>query len=149
MAGSIAAERLRTDPIPATPRPAQPPRRTSPSPQARRPGGSLRRTTLVCIALVVGSLLSVVGANAYLTQHQVQLTHMQQQLAGELDQYHDLQNKVAHIASPTNVVSQAQRHGLVAPGHVTDLPQVTVAPAAVTTTAPPAPGASARPNGGR
>jgi hypothetical protein len=84
----------------------------------------------------------VVAASAYLTQGQVRLTRMQQQLTSELGRYRDLESRVAHLADPSNVVSQAQRHGLTAPSRVTDLPQVNLAQVPPTSTASTAPAAA-------
>jgi hypothetical protein len=92
----------------------------------------------------------VVAASAYLTQGQVRLTRMQQQLTSELGQHRDLELRVAQLADPSNVVSQAQRDGLTAPSKVTDLPQVSVVPASVpTSSAPTAAHTSAPPTAGR
>jgi hypothetical protein len=87
----------------------------------------------------------VVAASAYLTQGQVRLTRMQQQLTSELGRYRDLESRVAHLADPSNVVSQAQRHGLTAPSRVTDLPEVNLAQASPTSTASTVPAAAAAP----
>jgi hypothetical protein len=90
----------------------------------------------------------VVAASAYLTQGQVRLTRMQQQLTAQLGRHRDLELRVAQLADPSNVVSQAQRHGLTAPSRVTDLPQVS--PASVTaSTVPTAAHASVPPAAGR
>jgi hypothetical protein len=81
----------------------------------------------------------VVGASAYLTQGQVRLTRMQDQLTTELGRHLDLEAHVATFVGPSNVLSQAQRNGLDAPKSVTDLPQVIPsAPSALSspTTAP-------------
>jgi cell division protein FtsL len=104
---------------------------------------------VLCGALVLCSLLMVVAASAYLTQGQVRLTRMQQQLTSELGHHRDLEARVAQLADPSNVVSQAQRHGLTAPSHVTDLPQVTVSPPPAASTAPTRGNASVQPTAGR
>jgi cell division protein FtsL len=64
----------------------------------------------------------VAGADAYLTQGQVRLTRLQQQLSTELGRHHDLEMNLAQLSNPTAVVSAAQQDGLQAPGQVTDLP---------------------------
>jgi cell division protein FtsL len=79
----------------------------------------------VCGAIVVVTLLMVVAASAYLTQGQVRLTRIQQQLTSALGQHSDLEARVAQLADPSAVISQAQLHGLTAPTKETDLPQVT------------------------
>ena len=125
---ATAPSRVRIDApaLPAGPRPAS---RPAPATSSRRRGGSLRRTTVACVTLVLGSLLAVVAANAYMTQGQVELTQMQQKLTSDLGQHRDLEAQVAKLVNPSSVVSSAQAHGYVAPSHVTDLPQATDPPA--------------------
>ena len=65
--------------------------------------------------IVLVSLLMVVAASAYMTQGQVRLTRLQAQLTAVLGQHHDLEQRVAQLSDPSEVVSQAQHHGLVAP----------------------------------
>jgi hypothetical protein len=141
MALSTAPERVT---VAAAPRPvpdtAPRARPAVASPGRRVPHWSLRRTAALCGALVLCSLLMVVAASAYLTQGQVRLTRMQQQLTSELGQHRDLELRVAQLADPSNVVSQAQRHGLTAPSQVTDLPQVNLTPAPATASTSPTAG---------
>jgi cell division protein FtsL len=90
----------------------------------------------VALVLVVGSLLAVAGAQAYLTQGQVRLARLQQQLTNEEARQRDLQLQVARLEDPSHVVGQAQQQGLSVPNQVTDLPLVPSAPStAVATTA--------------
>jgi len=132
MAASTAAQRVRADaPVRTAPAFSRPEPRTTGQTHERRTGGSLRRTTVACVVLVVGSLLAVVAANAYMTQGQVHLTQLQQQLTSELGQHRDLEARVSKLVNPSSVVSNAQRGGYVAPGRVTDLPQVTEPPPSV------------------
>jgi len=86
----------------------------------------MRRAVVASAVVVVGSLLTVVGANAYLTQGQVRLTRMQQQLVSASGKHRDLELKVATLTNPSNVVSEAERAGLDAPSKVTDLPEVSL-----------------------
>ncbi|MGA2036019.1 MAG: hypothetical protein ABSH04_00300 [Acidimicrobiales bacterium] len=79
---------------------------------------------VVAVAVAVGSLLAVVGAQAYLTQGQVRLTRLQEQLNTQLGQNGDLEMRLAQLEQPANVLSEAQKQGLVAPSNVTDLSQV-------------------------
>jgi len=124
MAVATAPERLRRTTAPAgVPETVTEPRRAFAVPARRGPHRTLQQVAATCAALVVGSLLMVVGASAYLTQGQVRLTRMQQQLTVEVGRHHDLELRVAQLANPSGVVSQAQRHGLTAPTRVTDLPQ--------------------------
>jgi hypothetical protein len=59
-----------------------------------------------------------------LTQGQVRLTRLQEQLSTQLGQHRDLELRVAQLEQPANVLSEAQKQGLVAPKDVTDLSQV-------------------------
>lgn len=148
---------------PRTSNPARAPRGGRPSSAGRplavvegRRGRSPRpRRHLVVLALLlsVGSLVAVAGAHAYLTQGQFKLTRLQDQLSAQLGEHRDLELKVAQLEQPSNVLSEAQKQGLVVPSSVTDLPQVaTSAPATTTepattsqaaaTTSKPAKGAS-------
>jgi hypothetical protein len=49
---------------------------------------------------------------------------LQDQLSTQLGQHRDLELRVAQLEQPANVLSEAQKQGLVAPKGVTDLPQV-------------------------
>ena len=142
MAVATAPERVRVAGAPGRLPDAAPQPRPAESPGRRGPHRSLQRTAALCGAIVLCSLLMVVAASAYLTQGQVRLTRMQQQLTSELGRYRDLESRVAHLADPSNVVSQAQRHGLTAPSRVTDLPQVNLAQVPPTSTASTAPAAA-------
>jgi hypothetical protein len=82
---------------------------------------------VLAVALAVGSLLAVAGADAYLTQGQVRLTRLQEQLNAQLGQHRNLELGVAQLEQPAGVLSEAQKEGLVVPGDVTDLPQVNAA----------------------
>jgi len=142
MATAAAPARVRAEPgAPQTP--TQPaPRRATPTPARRTPARAPRRAVAFCFIVVVGSLLSVVAADAYLTQGQVRLTRMQQQLTADLGRHRDLELEVARSSDPSKVVGEAQGRGLVAPDHVTDLPQVSVS-SSTASTAPAAGGTAA------
>lgn len=148
---ATAPERVRLAAAPVrVPLPAHEPR-----PAVESPGRSGTRWTLGRMAALSGviilvSLLMVVASSAYLTQGEVRLTKMQQQLTSELGQHRNLLARAARLADPSNVVSQAQRHGLTAPSKVTDLPQVNVSTSSATTsTAPVAGHPSVTSTGGR
>lgn len=79
---------------------------------------------VLALVLVVGSLLLVAAAQAYLTQGQVRLAHLQQQLTNEEAQHRDLELQVARLEDPSQVVSRAQQQGLTVPAQVTDVPLV-------------------------
>jgi hypothetical protein len=86
----------------------------------------MRRSVVASAVVVVASLLTVVGADAYLTQGQVRLTRMQQQLTSASGRHRDLEAQVATLTNPSKVVSEAERAGLDAPTKVTDLPAVSL-----------------------
>ena len=123
----LAPERQAGDLAVGRPLIASPPP-TRPAAASGRGGSrrSLRRAAAAAVTVVAASLLAVVGADAYLTQGQVRLTRMQSQLTTVSDTYRDLQLRVARLSTPARIVSQAEGDGLVAPTHVTDLPQVTL-----------------------
>ncbi|MHB8329595.1 MAG: hypothetical protein ACYDD6_08240 [Acidimicrobiales bacterium] len=70
----------------------------------------------------MGSLLAVAGAEAYITQGQVRLARLEQQLNTQQADHRDLELQVAQLENPSSIVSQAQQHGLTVPSQVTDLP---------------------------
>jgi len=141
MATATAPARARAEARPLQTPGAPAPRRTTPAPSRPTPSAAPRRALVLCFTLVVGSLLSVVAADAYLTQGQVRLTRLQEQLNTDLGRHRDLELEVAQRSSPSKVVGEARHHGLVAPDHVSDLPQASVSDTSATTTAP-APGAT-------
>jgi len=61
-----------------------------------------------------------------MTQGQFRLTQLQQKLDTQLGQHRDLELRVAQLEQPANVLSEAEKQGLVlpGPGTVTDVPQV-------------------------
>jgi hypothetical protein len=99
-------------------------------PSRRRSSWSLRPTLIIAVSLVLGSLLLVAGAQAYLTQQSVHLAQVQAQLAVQVGQHRDNELRVAQLSNPSHVVRTAQKQGLTVPGTVTDLPGVTVPPVA-------------------
>ena len=111
-------------------------------PSARRSTRWVRRpAALGATVLVVGSLLATVAAHAYLTQGQIRLARLQQQVAVQINEHRDLELQVSQLENPAHVVVQAQQQGLGAPSQVGDLPQVPLgtpaaAPATTPTTAP-------------
>ncbi len=97
-------------------------------PRRRRSPGSLRPTLVAAVVLVVGSLLLVAGAQAYMTQQQVRLTQIESSLSTQVGEHHDLELRVAQLSNPAHIVSAAQQQGLTVPSQVTDLTPVTVPP---------------------
>jgi cell division protein FtsL len=121
-------------------------------PSRRRRPWSLRPTLIVVIVLVLGSLLVVAGAQAYMTQEQVRLTGVQTQLAAQVGMHHNLELQVAALSNPAHIVRAAQSQGLTVPSQVTDLPPVAVSGAVAArpkskTTPPAHRGSHARPSG--
>ncbi len=113
------------------------PRRAVESPGRSLPRWTPVRTATLCGVIVLVSLLMVVAASAYLTQGEVRLTRMQQQLTSELGQHRNLLARAAQLSDPSTVVSRAERDGLTAPSKVTDLPLVNVSTASDPTTSSP------------
>lgn len=72
----------------------------------------------------VCSLLAVGGAHAYLVQGQVRLARLQHELTTAQSEQRALEVQVAQLEDPSNVVAQAEQHGLTVPSQVTDLPLV-------------------------
>ena len=98
-------------------------------------------------AIILMSLLIVVAASAYLTQGQVRLTRMQDQLTSVLGRHRVLEYRLARLSDPSRVVTQAENDGLVAPSKVTDLTPVRVPKSSVTaSTVPSAKSNSAKSN---
>jgi Tfp pilus assembly protein PilX len=125
---AVPASQLRARPaVRRQPSPSTRPTLSEPRtrPQRRGPARRRRLVVAVFVVLVVGSLLMVAGARAYLTQGQVRLTHMQDQLQYQASEHSLLQLRVAELENPTNVLSQAQKQGLVVPASVSDIPQAT------------------------
>ena len=102
-------------------------------PSRRRAPWSIRPTLVVVVVLVLGSLLFVAGAQAYLTGQSVRLGAAQARLAAASQEHSDLEWRVAQLSNPAHVVSTARRQGLTVPIQVTDLPQVTIPPVTATT----------------
>lgn len=69
-------------------------------------------------------MLAVGGAHAYLVQGQVHLARLQHELTSAQAEQRNLEVQVAQLEDPSNVVAQAEQHGLSAPSQVTDLPLV-------------------------
>lgn len=90
----------------------------------RGPRRAGRGAVIVAVALMVGSPLAVVGAQAYLIQGQARLARLQEQLDAQIGQHRDLELRVAQLEQPANVLSEAQKQGLVSPSNVVDLPQI-------------------------
>ena len=141
MAVATSPERVRLAPAPAPARRPdldRQPRRGLEAPGQRGPRWSLPRTAVVAGVIVLVSLLMVAAASASMTQGQVRLTRLQGQLTAVLGRHHDLEQRVAKLSDPAGVVSQAQRHGLVAPTNVTDLNQVNISTSSTASTTPAA-----------
>jgi cell division protein FtsL len=79
---------------------------------------------VLAVGCAVCSVLAVGGAHAYLVQGQVRLAHLQHDLTTAQTEQRALEVQVAQLEDPSNVVSQAEQHGLNVPSQVTDLPLV-------------------------
>jgi len=143
MAVATAPERLRAAPAAAlVPDTSAPHRRAVEAPGRRGPRWSLRRSATMSGAIVLFSLLMVVAASAYLTQGQVRLTRMQEQLTSVLGQRRVLEYRMARLSDPSRVVSEAENDGLAAPSKVTDLTPLRVPKLSVTPSTVPLAGSS-------
>jgi hypothetical protein len=92
----------------------------------------------VSVALVVGSLLTVVVGDALVTDGQVRLSTAQGELAAARVVQKSDQVAVAEKAAPPVVVAQAKSQGLIAPSTVVYLPQVPLdVPLPTPVTSPP------------
>jgi cell division protein FtsL len=117
-------------------------------PRRRRASWPVRAPLAVAVALILGSLLLVAGAQAYLTQQSVRLGQVQTQLAVQVGEHRNLELRVAQLSNPSHVVSAARHQGLTVPNQITDLPQVTVPPTATAHRAHRGKGARASGHGG-
>ena len=94
----------------------------------RRPPWPRRRVVVVAATLVVGSLLAVAGAQAWMTQEQVRLGAVQARLDTEVGQHRTLEYRLAQLSNPSQVVATAQQQGLTVPRSVEVVPATTVPP---------------------
>lgn len=133
---AATATRARRAPAPVRAPAPRPPLKVV-AQRRRPPVARRRRVVLLCALLSVGSLLLVAAAQAYLTQGQVHLARLQQQLNAEEAHHRDLELRVASLEDPSHVVGQAQQQGLTVPTQVTDLPLVSVGSSPSTTTTVP------------
>ena len=111
-----------------TPRPAprRPPLRVF-EPEKKRPF-RFRRTgrhqLWLSAGMIVTSLLAVVVGDAFVTQSQVRLAHLQVEVDAATATQKTLASTVAQLAAPSRVVARGIQLGLTAPAQVVDLPQV-------------------------
>jgi cell division protein FtsL len=75
-------------------------------------------------------LLAIVGAQAFLTQGQVRLYNLQNQISSAQTKNLDLELQVANESQPSAVVSAAERQGMVEPSGVEHINAVALAPPA-------------------
>ena len=93
-------------------------------PEPKRTGRAARRAVYIGPALVLLSLLSVAGAQTYLTQGQVRLTALQADIAAAQTKRLDLELQIADEEEPSAVMAAARQLGLVEPSKISDLPAV-------------------------
>lgn len=88
--------------------------------------------------LVVGSLMAVVVADDVIAQDQVSLSAAQKQVATLTNTHRELQIAVSLQRAPQRVVNTAEGQlGMLPPGQITDLPEVSLStPLPVPNTAP-------------
>jgi hypothetical protein len=98
----------------------------APPPSSRRQ--PWRRVVVASVVLALGSLLLVVGAQAYLISGQVRLVQVQQELNTQLGRHRNLDLRVAQLEEPSRIVAQAQKQGYTVPAQVNDLPRVDLSP---------------------
>jgi hypothetical protein len=93
-------------------------------PAPKRTSRLARRAVFIGPALVLGSLLSVAGAQAYLAQGQVRLSSLQADVAAAQTKRLDLELQIANEEQPSSVMAAARQLGLVVPSKISDLPAV-------------------------
>ena len=114
----------------AAPQPGVDPRRPplrvfEPEPRRSvRRGLSRRAHVLLGVAVVVGSLMAVVVADAMVAQGQVRMAALQSKINDQLTIQKSAQSEVAQLAAPGRVVAEGINHGLIAPAQVVNLAQV-------------------------
>ena len=106
--------------------PRRPPLRVfTPEPRRSvRRGLSRRGHVWLGVAMVVGSLLLVVVADAMVAQGQVRMAAIQSKINDQITIQKSAQSEVAQLAAPDRVVAQGINYGLIAPAQVVNLPQV-------------------------
>ena len=106
--------------------PAEPQRRRLHlvKPRARRSRRFASRLVFVGPVLVMSTLLSVVGAQALMTEGQVRLTTLEAQVSAAQTTRMALELQVAQEQQPQAVIAAARRLGLVEPGQISDIPAV-------------------------
>lgn len=123
------------------------PLRVVPSKSRRRNRVANRRlVNTVSISIVVAALLAVVVAQAFLTNGQVKLSRLQNQLTLEQSAHRQAELAVAGLETPSRIVAAASGQGMVRPSTVTELPYVSLSvplPTPKVTPAPPPPATTA------
>jgi cell division protein FtsL len=101
--------------------PARPPARAAGAPR-RPPIAAVPRVTparsrgfAVAAVLTVVALVVAVVFHVILAQGQLQLDHLDTQIAAERRQYEQLRLETSQLASPQRITEQAQRQGLIVP----------------------------------
>ncbi|HVX22928.1 MAG TPA: hypothetical protein VHB02_16410 [Acidimicrobiales bacterium] len=141
---AIAATQARRAPDHREAPDRRPPLRVVPRRRARR------WPVVLSVAMVGGSLLSVVIGHAMLAQGQVRLSAAQAALSAEQSVHHQAVLGAAKLETPSRIVAKARQQGMVPPAQTNQLPRVsldtplatpTVSPS-TTTTAPATSGSS-------
>ena len=103
----------RLDPAPDHAPDNEPRRHLRVAPDSVRRRRHVRIAAAAAAVSISATLFAVVGFNVELAQHQIQLQALQRQLQTEQSRYFDLRTEVAQRSSPAQIVSLAERLGLV------------------------------------
>ncbi len=80
----------------------------------------------VAVTLVIGSLMSVVVADAVVDQGQVRLSGIDAQITAAQAEHGRLELSIAEQSAPTRVVAVATQLGMAPAGGISELPQVSL-----------------------
>ncbi len=103
----------RLDPAPDHAPDNEPRRHLRVAPDSVRRRRHVRIAAAAAAVSISATLFAVVGFNVELAQHQIQLQALQRQLQTEQSRYYNLRTEVAKSSSPAQIVSLAERLGLV------------------------------------
>jgi cell division protein FtsL len=123
------------------PRPLRPPLRVVP-PGERSARARQRRARLLVFAgasILATVVFGLVGVHVSLAQNQLRLDRLNVRSAAEASKYESLRLQVAQLESPSHIVDEARKQGMVSPPGITYLlPPPAPAPASSTATTVPA-----------
>ena len=93
-------------------------------PKARRRPARRRWAPWLCLLILLGTLMSVVLAHAYLAEAQVRMTNVQSELSAAQAKHESEELKVSKMETPSRINAAAQQEHLSAPGQITQVPHV-------------------------